>query len=85
VGPSIRRCCYEVGQEVVEAFTAAGLPVPDPTHVDIPDATAAALRLAGVEAVAVSAVCTGCDPRWFSHRRDGTTGRNGALAALRRA
>jgi YfiH family protein len=84
VGPSIRRCCYEVGHEVVEAFTAAGLPVADPTHVDIPDATAAALRLAGVEAVAVSAVCTGCDPRWFSHRRDGTTGRNGAFAALRR-
>jgi YfiH family protein len=84
VGPSIRRCCYEVGPEVIEAFTAAGLPVADASHVDIPEAAAAALRLAGVEAVAVSSVCTGCDPRWFSHRRDGTTGRNGAFAALRR-
>ncbi len=85
VGPSIRRCCYEVGPEVVDAFTAAGLPVADPTHVDISEAAAAAVRAAGVDAVAVSAVCTGCDPRWFSHRRDGTTGRNGAFAALRRA
>jgi len=85
VGPSIRRCCYEVGPEVVEAFTAAGLPVADASHVDIPEATAAAVRACGIADIAVSASCTGCDPRWFSHRRDGVTGRNGAFAALRRA
>jgi YfiH family protein len=84
VGPSIRSCCYEVGPEVADAFTAAGLPMADATHVDIPEAAAAALRAAGVTSIAVSQVCTGCDPRWFSHRRDGTTGRNGAFAALRR-
>jgi YfiH family protein len=84
VGPSIRSCCYEVGPEVIDAFTAAGLPVADAGHVDIPEAAAAALRACGARDVAVSEVCTGCDPRWFSHRRDGTTGRNGAFAALRR-
>jgi YfiH family protein len=84
VGPSIRSCCYEVGAEVIDAFTAAGLPVADERHVDITEAAAAALRACGVQQVAVSDVCTGCDPRWFSHRRDGTTGRNGAFAALRR-
>jgi copper oxidase (laccase) domain-containing protein len=82
--PSIRSCCYEVGPEVIDAFTAAGLPVADAGHVDIPEAAAAALRACGARDVAVSEVCTGCDPRWFSHRRDGTTGRNGAFAALRR-
>ena len=84
VGPSIRSCCYEVGPEVIEAFGAAGLPVADDRHVDIPEAAGAALRACGVRDVAVSEVCTGCDPRWFSHRRDRTTGRNGAFAALRR-
>ena len=84
VGPSIRSCCYEVGAEVVEAFTAAGLPVADGRHVDIAEAAAAALRACGVPRIAASDVCTACDPRWFSHRRDGTTGRNGAFAALRR-
>ena len=85
VGPAIRRCCYEVGPEVVEAFTSAGLPVADASHVDIPDAAAAALRACGITDIAVSDSCTGCDRRWFSHRRDGMTGRNGAFAALRRA
>ena len=84
VGPSIRSCCYEVGPEVVDAFGAARLPVADDSHVDIPEAAAAAVRACGVTSVAVSEVCTGCDPAWFSHRRDRTTGRNGAFAALRR-
>jgi YfiH family protein len=84
VGPSIRSCCYEVGPDVIAAFDAAGLPVADDRHVDIPEAAAAALRTCGVHDIAVSEVCTGCDPRWFSHRREGTTGRNGAFAALRR-
>jgi polyphenol oxidase len=83
VGPSIRSCCYEVGPEVVDAFTAAGLPVAGDRHVDIAGAAGAAARAAGAEAVAVSTTCTSCDPGWFSYRRDGTTGRNGAFAALR--
>lgn len=83
VGPSIRRCCYEVGPEVIEAFTAAGLPVAGAGHVDIAEAAAAALAACGVADVAVSDSCTGCDDRWFSHRRHGMTGRNGAFAALR--
>jgi polyphenol oxidase len=85
VGPSIRRCCYEVGPKVIDAFTAVGLPVADADHVDIADAAAAAVRACGATSVAVSETCTGCDEGWFSHRRDGVTGRNGAFAALRRA
>jgi YfiH family protein len=84
VGPSIRSCCYEVGPEVIDAFRAAGLPVAGDRHVDVAEAAGAAVRAAGAGAVTVSATCTSCDPGWFSHRRDGTTGRNGALAALRR-
>jgi YfiH family protein len=83
VGPSIRSCCYEVGPEVVDAFAAAGLPVAGDRRVDVAEAAGAAARSAGAEAVAVSPTCTSCDPGWFSYRRDGTTGRNGAFAALR--
>ena len=82
VGPAIHACCYEVGSEVVAAFTAAGLPVHDDSHVDPGRAAAAALRAAGVDEVAVSDVCTCCDERFFSYRRDGVTGRHGAFVSL---
>lgn len=82
VGPSIHACCYEVGPEVVDAFEAAELPVHDDRHVDPGRAAGAALRDAGVAAVAVSDVCTCCDRRFFSYRRDGVTGRHGAFVSL---
>jgi YfiH family protein len=82
VGPSIRACCYEVGPEVVAAFASAGLPVRDGSHVDPGEAAAAALRDAGVDRVVVSDVCTCCDDRFFSYRRDGVTGRHGAFVSL---
>jgi purine-nucleoside/S-methyl-5'-thioadenosine phosphorylase / adenosine deaminase len=82
VGPAIKACCYEVGAEVVDAFGRAGLPVADASHVDIPNAAAAALVASGVSEVACAEVCTACSPDYFSHRRDGVTGRQGAFAAL---
>lgn len=81
VGPAIGACCYEVGDDVVEAFGRAGLPVTARDRVDPKAAAAAALRRAGIDSVAVSASCTSCDPRYFSYRRDGVTGRQGAFAA----
>ena len=82
VGPSIHACCYEVGPEVIDAFERRNLPVADGAHVDPGRATAVALRRAGVDAVAVSDTCTSCDRSYFSHRRDGVTGRQGAFATL---
>lgn len=82
VGPAIKACCYEVGPEVVAGFHAAGLPVHDEDHVDPGGAAGAALRAAGAERVAVSDVCTSCDERFFSYRRDGVTGRHGAFVSL---
>lgn len=82
VGPSIHACCYEVGAEVIAAFEGAGFPVADASHVDPGLAAVAALRAAGVENVASSHDCTGCDERFFSHRRDGVTGRQGSFIEL---
>lgn len=82
VGPSIHACCYEVGPEVIEAFRSRGLPVAGPDRVDPGRAATFALHRAGVQRVASSIDCTSCDRRYFSYRRDGRTGRQGAFAAL---
>ncbi len=82
VGPSIHACCYEVGPEVVAAFRDHGLPVAAEDRVDPGRAAAFALHRAGVDRVAASVDCTSCDRRYFSYRRDGTTGRQGAFATL---
>ena len=71
VGPSIHACCYEVGPEVVDGFRESGLPVADESHVDPGRAACVALRRAGVERMTMSDVCTSCDERFFSYRRDG--------------
>lgn len=82
VGPSIHACCYEVGPEVIEAFNARGLPVAAPDRVDPAAAAVVALRHRGVEHIARSIDCTSCDARYFSYRRDGVTGRQGAFVTL---
>jgi polyphenol oxidase len=82
VGPAVRACCYTVGREVVDAFSARGLPVAAEDRVDPSDAAVAMLRACAVERVARAEVCTMCDPNYFSYRRDGVTGRQGAFAGL---
>ena len=82
VGPAIRACCYTVGSEVTAAFTRRGLPVAGPGRVDVSDAALALLRRAGVANVARAQACTYHEVRYFSHRRDGVTGRQGAFAVL---
>ena len=80
VGPSIRSCCYEVGEEVLAAFGRAGLPT-GRGRVDTGDAAASILARAGISSVVVATECTHCDERFFSHRRDGPTGRQGGFIA----
>lgn len=83
VGPCIRACCYEVGAEVVDAFSAAGLPVADESHVDVMAAAAQAARASGARRVATAGLCTSCEEELlFSYRRDGATGRQGGFIGL---
>ena len=82
VGPCIHACCYEVGPEVVAAFEEHDLPVADGRHVDPSQAARVLLERAGVTNVAVAEECTHHNPDYFSYRRDGVTGRQGAFAAL---
>lgn len=82
IGPSIHACCYEVGPEVVGAFRRRGLPVADDNYVDPGGAARAVLLRSGITDVIASDDCTSCDSRYFSYRREGTTGRQAAFACL---
>lgn len=94
IGPAIAGPCYEVGEDVREAFVK-GLPygqdVLAPARelhwwADLREANRRQLLDARLPAaqVAISPACTHCDPAaWFSARRDGArSGRQAALAML---
>jgi polyphenol oxidase len=82
IGPGIRSCCYEVGEEVVEAFHSRGLPVANDDHVDPAEAARFVLARSGVGNIAANGHCTGHNPNYFSYRREGVTGRQGAFVSI---
>jgi YfiH family protein len=81
VGPGIGPCCYEVGVDILAVYRARfGPKVIHGRNLDLWSAAEHVLREAGVEAVERLDVCTACDDRFFSHRRDGPiTGRQGVI------
>jgi YfiH family protein len=86
IGPSIGPCCYEVGEEVLLALPTGRKPDSGSGNrpvdrVDLGAVAADMLRVAGVERVEVSGLCTSCEAElFFSHRRDrGRTGRQAGL------
>lgn len=94
IGPAIGRHCYDVNADVAEAFFKA-FPHDERVmsfyssvgkwRVDLKTANLILLLNAGVkqENIAVSEDCTCCNGEdFFSHRRDGTTGRMGGWMAL---
>jgi polyphenol oxidase len=82
VGPGIGPCCYEVGDEVLGAFSGLGPGIAEGRMLDLSEVAVRLLAEAGVGKVAVAGLCTRCeDELFFSHRRDdGRTGRQGSLA-----
>lgn len=82
VGPSIRGCCYEVGDEVIGrvAAVAPGRNWLVGRHVDLAEINRAILASMGVE-VEVVGGCTRCGEGWFSHRRGDVARQVGAIRA----
>jgi polyphenol oxidase len=82
IGPGIGPCCYEVGEEVLNAFAGLGEGVAAGRMLDLPEVARRLLAAAGVERVENAGICTSCEPDlFFSHRRDaGRTGRQAGLA-----
>jgi YfiH family protein len=91
--PSAGPCCYEVGRDVYRvACTRLTDPEPcfavkgDKYLFDLWTANRQQLVEQGVpaEQIEVAALCSICDDRFFSHRRDGAqTGRFALVAALK--
>ena len=79
LGPSARGCCYEVGEEVHAHFAAYDARRGE-RNLDLAAVAAQQLRDAGVDTVHDVELCTMCDARFFSHRRDrGVTGRQAGV------
>jgi polyphenol oxidase len=82
VGPGIGPCCYEVGDEIADAYRARfGPDAVQGRKLDLWTVSERVLREAGVDSVERLDMCTACDPdRFFSHRRErGVTGRQGVI------
>lgn len=82
IGPAIRACCFEVGDDLVDAFVAAGrehdaISRPGPRgrrHVDLIDDNRRQLIAFGVrpERIYDSGRCTACEnERFYSYRKEG--------------
>lgn len=77
MGPCVRGCCYEVGEEVAEKFSALfpewGEEDVAKRKLDLPQANRRALISAGVpdKQIFDSCLCTACEPaQFFSYRRE---------------
>ncbi len=80
IGPGAGPCCYEVGEEVHTAFAGAHR---DGRHIDLKALARDHLYAAGVSDVRDVGVCTICDERFFSHRREhALAGRQAGVAWL---
>jgi len=86
IGPGIGPCCYEVGEEVLEAFAPLGDGIAAGGMLDLPEVARRLLREAGTTTVESAALCTCCErDRFFSHRRDGDRRRQAGVVWLERA
>jgi polyphenol oxidase len=90
LGPCIRPGRYEFGPDdlarLVDRFGpgVAGTTDWGSPALDLPAAVAIALGRAGVDAFTDVGTCTSTSPDHFSHRRDGTTGRQAVVVMLER-
>jgi YfiH family protein len=95
IGPGIRSCCFEVGQDVADLFSRQYPTCCSPAdqsgkyYLDLPKILDTQLNFAGVkrEHRHDMGACTRCNPReFFSYRADGqSTGRMMAIIGLSRS
>ena len=86
IGPHIRRECFEVSEEIADAFSDrfGACVLADKRHVSLADAVEVDLASAGLlpERIADAGICTKCHPdEYYSYRAsDGLCGRHAAVA-----
>ena len=88
IGPCIRPAHYEFGVDdlarVVARFgdAVAGATVGGRPALDLAAGVGVAFAECGVDDVDDSGACTFADPRYFSYRRDGETGRQAVVSVI---
>lgn len=87
VGPAIGACCYQVNEEIAAEMEGRFGPrvlarSDEGVWLDMQGATAAALVTAGLprDSIHILDICTSCNDHFYSYRREGATGRHGAIA-----
>lgn len=86
IGPHIRACCYEVGEDVAREFEGSpGVVVRRKNgrpRLSLARALNRRARRLGMRASAVAPWCTACDRRFHSYRRQATARRQAAILCL---
>lgn len=86
-GPGIRSCCYEVGQELEDIFPQETISRNKARYLDLALVNKNQLIAQGVEEENIydCQICSCCEERFFSYRREGeNTGRHLSLMMLRK-
>ena len=66
-GPSIRKCCYEVGSEVIQGHEKFVSQRDGKFYLDLIE-----LNKQGLKNLEIVSTCTCCDENYFSYRREAT-------------
>lgn len=83
IGPCIGQCCYQVDEETAREFAQRfGEGLVKNRSLDLRQAAIDDLTGAGIwrSNICIMEECTSCNSGFYSYRRDGVTGRHGALA-----
>lgn len=84
IGPSIRKCCYEVGSEVIEGFEEFTCRENGKIYLDLIALNRKELKDLHVEDknIEIVSTCSCCDENYFSYRRDGSKERFCGVVSL---
>jgi len=86
IGPSIRSCCYEVGDDVRKAFLEAGHSeqgIFDGGRLDLPAAVRRQARAVGAATILDSGMCSVCrNDLFYSYRKERTPLRTWTVAGF---
>ncbi len=90
IGPAIRRCCYDISRKRLEEFKKVYgednyYEQYSKIYMDLPYLVKMQAMKIGIPDLNIhdSNLCTFCDTRFFSYRREKNTGRQAAIAIIR--